>query len=96
MAMVIILNQQFACLRPRYHRLGGTSMMACGNIMKEDQDFSTLESRKSPLLPLPISCRMPFICASSCQKKTFNKAIVTFSTNKKNTEKKMKKLFARK
>ena len=70
MAMVIILNQQFACLRPRYHRLGGTSMMACGNIMKEDQDFGTSESRKSPLLPLPISCRMPFICASSCQKKS--------------------------
>ena len=63
-------------------------MMACGNIIKEDQDFGTLESRKSPLLPLPISYHMPFICVSSFPKKKFNKAIVIFSTNKKNTEKK--------
>ena len=36
------------------HRSGGTSMMACENIIKEDQDFRTVESHKSPLLPLPI------------------------------------------
>ena len=36
------------------HRPGGTSMMACENIIKEDQDFRTVESHKSPLLPLPI------------------------------------------
>ena len=34
--------------------------MACGNIIKEDQDFGTVESQKSPLLPLAISYRMPF------------------------------------
>ena len=68
MAKAIISNQQCACLRSWYHRPGGTSMMACGNIIKEDQDFGTVESRKSPLLPLPISCCMPFICVSSCQK----------------------------
>ena len=88
MAMVIILNQQCACLRPRYHRPGGTSMMACGNIINEDKDFGTLESRNIPLLPLPIFYRMPFVCVSSCQKKKFNKAMIIFSTNKKNTEKK--------
>ena len=38
-----------------------TSMMACWNIIKEDQDFGTVESQKSPLLPLAISYRMPFI-----------------------------------
>ena len=44
--------------------------MACGNIIKEDQDFGTVESQKSPLLPLAISYRMPYriICVSSCQK----------------------------
>ena len=59
MATAIISNQQCACLRPWYHRPGGTSIMACRNIIKEDQDFGTVESRKSPLLPLPISCRIP-------------------------------------
>ena len=66
--MAIILTQQCACLYPGYHRPGDTSMMACGNIIKEDQDFGTVESQKSPLLPLAISYRMPFICVSSCQK----------------------------
>ena len=47
MEMTIILNlQQCACLRPWCHRPGGKSMMACGNIIKEDQDCSTVESRK--------------------------------------------------
>ena len=55
-------------IRPWYHRPGGTSMMACGNIIKEDQDFGTVESLKSPLLPLPISCCMPFICVRRCEK----------------------------
>ena len=70
MVMAIILNQQCACLHPGYHRPGDTSMMACGNIIKEDQDFGTVESQKSPLLPLAISYRMPYriICVSSCQK----------------------------
>ena len=27
-------DQQCACLHPGYHRAGGTSMMACGNIIK--------------------------------------------------------------
>ena len=36
------------------HGPGGTSMMACENIIKEDQDFRTVKSHKSPLLPLPI------------------------------------------
>ena len=62
---------------PGYHRPGGPSMIARGNIIKGDQDFGTLvramafgtvESQKSPLLPLAISYRMPFICVSSCQK----------------------------
>ena len=48
MAKAIILNQQCACLRPRYHRPGGTSMTACGNIIKDDQDFGTVESPKTP------------------------------------------------
>ena len=48
MAKAIILNQQCACLRPWYHRPGGTSMTACGNIIKDDQDFGTVESRKTP------------------------------------------------
>ena len=30
-----------------YHRLCGTSMMAHGNIIKEDQDFGTVESQKA-------------------------------------------------
>ena len=46
MATAIISNQQCACLRPWYDRPGGTSMIACGNIIKEDQDFVTMESRK--------------------------------------------------
>ena len=33
--------------------------MACGNIIKEDQDFGTVESQKSPLLPLAISYSTP-------------------------------------
>ena len=49
--------------------------MARGNIIKGDQDFGTLKSHgfwycgiaKSPLLPLAIPYRMPFIF-SSCQK----------------------------
>ena len=43
-------------------------MMACRNIIKEDQEFVTVESQKRPPLPLPISCCMPFSCVSSCQK----------------------------
>ena len=66
--LLLISNQQCACLRPRYHRPGGTSMTACGNIIKEGQDFSTVESRKSLLIPFPISCRIPFVCVSSCQR----------------------------
>ena len=62
----IILNQQSASLHRWYHRAGGTSMMARGNIVKEDQDFGTVESQKSLLLPLGITCHTPFICASSC------------------------------
>ena len=50
-----------------YHRPDGTSMIARWNIIKEDQDFGTVGSRKSPLIPSPISCCMPFICVSSCQ-----------------------------
>ena len=50
-----------------YHRPDGTSMIARWNIIKEDQDFGTVESRKSPLIPSPISGCMPFICVSSCQ-----------------------------
>ena len=50
-----------------YHRPGGTSMIARWNIIKEDQDFGTVESQKSPPIPSPISCCMPFICVSSCQ-----------------------------
>ena len=65
MGMAIILNQQRACLHPGFHGPGDTSMMACGNIIKEDQDFGAVESRKSPLLPLAISYRLPFICDSS-------------------------------
>ena len=68
MAIAIILNQQCACLHPGYHRPGGTSMMACGNIIKKDDDFGAVESQKRPLLPLAISYPMPFICVSSCQK----------------------------
>ena len=60
MAMAIILNQQCACLHPGYHMLGRTSMMALGNIIKEDQDFGTVKSQKSPLLPLAISYRILF------------------------------------
>ena len=56
----IILNPECACLHPGYHRPGDTSMMACGNIIKEDQDFGTVESQKSPLLPLAISYHMLF------------------------------------
>ena len=43
MATEIISNQQCDCLRPWYHRPGGASMMACGNI-KEDHDCGTVES----------------------------------------------------
>ena len=50
-----------------YHRPDGTSMIARWNIIKEDQDFGTVGSRKSPLIPSPISCCMTFICVSSCQ-----------------------------
>ena len=53
---------------PGYHRPGGTSMVACGNIIKGDQDFGTEESHKCPPLLLAISYCMPFICVSSCQK----------------------------
>ena len=58
--MTIILNKQCACLQPGYQRPGDTSMMACGNIIKEDQDFGTVEWQKRPLLPLAISYSMPF------------------------------------
>ena len=50
MAMAIILNEQCACLHPGYHRPGGTSRMACGNIIKEDQDQKN--SRRSGLSSL--------------------------------------------
>ena len=51
MAMAIILNQQCACLHPGFHGPGDTSMMACGNIIKEDQDFGAVESQKKPATP---------------------------------------------
>ena len=51
MATAIISNQQCACLRPWYHKPGGTSIIARGNINKEDQDFVTMESRKKPATP---------------------------------------------
>ena len=50
MAMAIILNEQCACLHPGYHRPGGTSRIACGNIIKEDQDQKN--SRRSGLSSL--------------------------------------------
>ena len=50
MVMAIILNQQCACLHPGYHRPGGTSRMACVNIIKEDQDQKN--SRRSGLSSL--------------------------------------------
>ena len=60
-------------------------MMACGNIIKEDQEFGTVESQKSPLLLFPVVC--PLFASM---------AMVIFSKNNKNTEKKsMGKLFAR-
>ena len=46
-----ISNQQCACLRPWYHKPGGTSIIARGNINKEDQDFVTVESLKTPATP---------------------------------------------
>ena len=51
MATAIISNQQCACLRPWYHKPGGTSMIARGNINKEDQDFGTVESLKTLATP---------------------------------------------
>ena len=39
------------CLHVGYHRPGGTSMMACENIVKEDQDFGTVESQRKPATP---------------------------------------------
>ena len=51
MATTIISNQQRACLRSWYHKPDGTSMIARGNINKEDQDFGIVESRKTPATP---------------------------------------------
>ena len=51
MATAIISNQQCAYLRPWYHKLGGASMIARGNINKEDQDFVIVESLKTPVTP---------------------------------------------
>ena len=33
--MAIISNQQYACLRPWYHRASVTNMIACGNVGKK-------------------------------------------------------------
>ena len=51
MATAIISNQQCACLRSWYHKPDGTSMIARGNINKEDQDFGIVESLKTPVTP---------------------------------------------
>ena len=51
MATAIISNQQCAYLRPWYYKLGGASMIARGNINKEDQDFGIVESLKTPVTP---------------------------------------------
>ena len=57
MTTAIISNQQSACLRSWYHRLGGTSLYdACGNIIKEYQEFGNVESQKSPLLLFLVVC----------------------------------------
>ena len=129
MAMAIILNQQCACLYPGYHMPGGTSMMACGNIIKGDQDFGTVKSHGSwycgiaekarySLWLFPIVCPLSLLVAAKnlkrwveristkcklataplirfCEKQ-FNKAMVIFSTNKKNIEKIWKKIVCKK
>lgn len=69
MAMVITLSQQGASFHRWYHRPSGISTMACGSIVKEEQDSTQLlrNSRKACyLLCMRIACRMLFICACSC------------------------------